>query len=143
LIRIEKINEGQKIVNYIGHGSVEVWRGSALTPADAAELINSDRLSLFVTMTRLNAYFQDVGTNSLAEALMKAENGGAVAVWVSSGASEPDGQSLMSQQLYRLLFGGGQAITIGEAAAKAKTAVGSRDIRRSWVLFGDPATRLE
>jgi hypothetical protein len=140
---IEKINEGQKIVNYTGHGSVEIWRGSVLTSADAAELTNSDRLSLFVTMTCLNAYFHDVGTNSLAEALMKAENGGAVAVWASSGLSGPNGQALMNQQLYRLLFGGSQAVTIGEATAKAKTAVGSRDIRRSWILFGDPATRLK
>jgi hypothetical protein len=140
---IEKINEGQKIVNYSGHGSVEIWRGSLLTSADAAQLTNSDRLSLFVTMTCLNAYFHDVGTNSLAEALMKAENGGAVAVWASSSLTEPAGQSLMNQQLYRLLFGGGQAMTIGEATAKAKAAVGNRDIRRSWVLFGDPAARLK
>jgi hypothetical protein len=140
---IAKINEGQKIVNYSGHGSVEIWRGSLLTSADAAQLTNTDRLSLFVTMTCLNAYFHDVATNSLAEALMKAENGGAVAVWASSSLTEPAGQAVMNQQLYRLLLGGGQAVTIGEAAAKAKSAVGSRDIRRSWILFGDPATRLK
>lgn len=141
---IEKINEGQKIVNYAGHGSVEIWRGNLLTSADAAGLANSNQLSLFVMMTCLNAYFQDVATNSLAEALMKSENGGAVAVWASSSLTEPTAQSLMNQQLYRLLLGsGGRAMTIGEATAKAKTAVSDRDVRRSWILFGDPATRLK
>jgi hypothetical protein len=141
---IEKINEGQKIVNYTGHGSVEIWRGNLLTSADAAGLINSEQLTLFVTMTCLNAYFHDLGTNSLAEALMKAENGGAVAVWASSSLTEPAEQSQMNQELYRLLLGaGGQTITIGEAAARAKAAVTNRDIRRSWILFGDPATRLK
>ncbi|HEX8184095.1 MAG TPA: C25 family cysteine peptidase, partial [Blastocatellia bacterium] len=48
---IEMINQGQKIVNYTGHGSVEIWRGNLLTSADAAQLTNTEQLTLFVTMT--------------------------------------------------------------------------------------------
>ena len=36
-------------------------------------------------MTCLNGYFQDPAMDSLAEALMKSEKGGAIAVWASSG----------------------------------------------------------
>ena len=42
---------------------------------------------------------------------------------------------------------GGQGVllasrVIGEAAMRAKAATGDPDIRKTWILFGDPATRL-
>jgi hypothetical protein len=92
-------------------------------------------------MTCLNGLFHDVFTESLAEALMKAERGGAVAVWAPSGATKPPGQALMNQELFRLLFSS-KSLTVGQATVRAKAAVGHSDIRRTWILFGDPATRI-
>ena len=37
------INEGPLLVNFIGHGSVEFWRGDLLTSDDAEGLINAYR----------------------------------------------------------------------------------------------------
>ena len=140
---IEAINRGQKIVNYTGHGSVDMWRAGLLTSADVAKLSNEDRLSLFVMMTCLNGYFQDASLDSLAESLIKADRGGAVAVWASSGMTVPNGQAVINQELYRLIFGpGGQSLRLGEATRRAKAAVGDTDIRRSWILFGDPTMKL-
>ena len=130
------------LVNYIGHGSVEIWRGNLITSDDANSLINGSRLPLVVAMTCLNGMFHDLYTESLAEALLKAEQGGAVAVWASSGLTEPDGQAVLNKELIQLLFNGG-SITLGEAAMKAKEAVSDRDIRRTWILFGDPTIRLK
>jgi hypothetical protein len=48
----------------------------------------------------------------------------------------------MDKELLRLLFNG-EGLTIGEATARAKAAVGDMDIRRTWILFGDPAARLK
>ena len=137
---IDSINRGQIIVNYTGHGSLGQLRGNILTSADAAGLTNSGELSMFVMMTCLNGYFQDAGQDSLAESLLKA-NGGAVAVWGSSGMTTPDIQSVLNQQAYRLIFGG-TPTTIGEATARAKAAVTNGDVRRTWILLGDPTTRL-
>jgi len=39
-------------------------------------------------------------------------------------------------------FFGSDSITLGEATAKAKAATGDSDIRKTWILFGDPTTRL-
>jgi hypothetical protein len=47
----------------------------------------------------------------------------------------------MNQEFYRLLFGG--KLTVGEAAMKAKSAVKDKDVRRTWVMIGDPTTRLK
>lgn len=136
---LESLNRGPWIVNYTGHGSVDLWAGSLLTSADARALSNGGRLSVVVTMTCLNGYFHDPALDGLAEALMKAERGGAVAVWASSGLTGPGEQTVMNQALYRLLFSGaGDHLTLGEATARAKIAISDGDIRRTWILFGDP-----
>ena len=51
----------------------------------------------------------------------------------------------MDQELIRLLFDreGGEDLTLGEAAARAKAATTDEDIRRTWILFGDPTTKLK
>jgi len=143
---INAVNRGQKIVNYMGHGNMNQWRGNLLTNEDAKTFTNADHLAVFVSMTCLNGYFQDVASDSLAESLMKAERGGAVAVWASSGMTLPSEQAEMNQQLYRLIFSGsnskGQPVTLGEAAARAKAAITDGDIRRTWILFGDPTMKL-
>jgi hypothetical protein len=135
------INQGPLLVNFIGHGSVEIWRG-ILSSDDADGLVNGLRLPFFVSMTCLNGFFHDVGTESLAEALLKAKQGGAIAVWTSSGLTEPGGQAAMNKEVIRLLFGR-ESLTLGEVAAKAKFSAGDEDVRKTWILFGDPTTRLK
>ncbi len=48
----------------------------------------------------------------------------------------------MNQELVRLLFQG-SGLTLGEAMVRAKAAVSDPDVRRTWILFGDPALRLK
>jgi hypothetical protein len=139
---LQRLNQGPLLVNYIGHGSVEVWRGGLFSSEDAAALSNGLRLPFVVSMTCLNGFFHDLYTESLAESLLKADNGGAVAVWASSGLTEPVAQAVMNQELIRQLFNG-KSLILGEAIRKAKAAVGDHDIRKTWILFGDPATRLK
>ena len=136
------INHGQKIVNYMGHGSVGNWRGQLLTNDDALALTNGDGLSLFIMMTCLNGYYQDPVLDGLAESLMKAR-GGAMAVWASSGMTAPGDQLGLNQQMYRTVFDPTLRLTMGEATMRAKAAVNDPDIRRTWMLFGDPSMRLK
>jgi hypothetical protein len=138
---LNKIDQGPLLVNYIGHGSVFIWGGELLTSEDAEGLLNDQQLSFFVNMTCLNGFFQAPYGDTLAEALLKAD-GGAVAVWASSGLTEPEGQVAVNKELVRLLFNG-EGLTIGEAVMKAKAAVSDQDVRRTWILFGDPTIRLK
>jgi len=135
------LNQGQLLVNYVGHGSTKIWNGNLLTSTDAWNLTNSPYLPFLVSMTCLNGFFQDPYSESLAETFLKAERGGAVAVWTSSGLTLPGEQAVMNLELIRLLFNG-QGLTIGEAIMRAKRAVTNSDIRRTWILFGDPTLRL-
>ncbi|MFL6212739.1 MAG: C25 family cysteine peptidase [Blastocatellia bacterium] len=137
---LDALNRGPRVVNYYGHGNVSEWRGGLLTPTDAAQLANGGNLSFFTMMTCLNGYFNDPAQESLAESLLKAK-GGAIAVWASSGMTEPGDQALAVKEMFhQLLDQSGQ--TVGEAALKAKAAVRGKDVRRTWILLGDPTTKL-
>ncbi len=138
---LDLLNQGQLLVNYVGHGSTKIWNGNLLTSSDAWSLTNSPYLPFLVSMTCLNGFFQDPYSESLAETFLKAERGGAVAVWTSSGLTLPGEQAVMNLELIRLLFNG-QGLTIGEAVMRAKRIVTNGDIRRTWILFGDPTIRL-
>ena len=50
-------------------------------------------------LTCLNGYFMG-GNESLAEALIKAPNGGAVASWTSTGKTTPDVQEIMATRFF-------------------------------------------
>ena len=93
-------------------------------------------------MTCLNGYFQDLYTTSLARALLSAPVGGAAAVWASSGLTDASPQSNLNQSMIQSLYGA-RSLTIGEAAAAAKMGTLDPDVRRTWILFGDPAMKLE
>jgi hypothetical protein len=137
---VDAMNSGSLLMTYIGHASVEIWSSSVFSSSDAMALTNGNRLPVVVALNCLNGYFHDVYTLSLAEALMKAPNGGAVAVWASSTLTEPDQQALMGHELFANLFVPNQ--TLGQAVARAKLVATDPDVRKSWILFGDPTMKL-
>ena len=63
-------------------------------------------------------------------------------MWASSGLTDPGGQAAMNRQAYRLLFDPAGKLTLGEVTARAKSAVSDKDVRRTWLLLGDPTSRL-
>lgn len=63
---------------------------------------------------------------------------------IFDGTSIKDATIMLNRELYTLLFAGGRkAVTLGEATRRAKAAVSNTDIRRSWILFGDPTMTLK
>jgi hypothetical protein len=136
------LNQGSKVVNYYGHGSTTVWTDAPiLSASDAAGLTNQNHLSLIVSMTCLNGYFHAPSIESLGESLLKAQ-GGAIAVWASSGLTDAQAQTVMSRDAISRLLNGSN-LTIGEIVALAKASVTNLDVRRTWILLGDPATKLK
>jgi hypothetical protein len=141
---IAKLNAGKALVNYSGHGNVDVWTGASIfTSSDATALTNGNKLSFVVVMDCLNGYFHDPTLLSLSEALVKAPNGGAVAAFASSGLTLPGGQHEMSEQLYTLIYGAGaQPIALGDAIKIAKGSTTDIDVKKTWVYFGDPSLKI-
>jgi Peptidase family C25 len=138
------VNNGQLIVNYTGHGSVQLWGGDEplLQNEDVASWQTAGRLPFVVAMSCLNGLFNGIyGEDSLAEAMQRAPGGGAVAVWASSSLTPAETQAVVNQELFRLVFGGAYA-TLGEAIVAAKRVAQNQDLRRSLIFFGDPAMHL-
>jgi hypothetical protein len=144
---ISALNQGVGILNYVGHGSIEVWGDERVFESeDAAILINGGRLPIFTTFTCLNGYFNHPQVDALAETLLWAEDGGVVA------AVAPSGRSLTMQQLpladvfYEMLLSG-EAATLGEALQEAKIAGSTNDslydVIHTFNLLGDPALHFQ
>ena len=60
----------------------------------------------------------------------------------SSALTSPDQQLRVNLALYRQLFGATPP-TIGDAILKAKQETTDIDVRRTWILFGDPTMKLQ
>jgi hypothetical protein len=138
-----RLQDSPWLVNYTGHGSTTGWGESAtlFSTSDVPTLTNATP-ALVVAMNCLNGFFTGVYApeESLAESLMRAA-GGAAAVWASSSLTTATGQLAVNRRFYERLVGGDDA-TLGEALRAAKTATADTDVRRSWILFGDPALRV-
>jgi len=142
---ISAIDAGPDLVNYIGHGNENTWGGLSsdqnwLTDTDTPSLTNSQHPAVFAMMTCLSGFFADPQVESLAESLLTA-NGGAVAVWASSGLTVPSGQVEADQTLYGLLFTS-TAPPVGEATRQAQNSSSDPDVQQTWNLLGDPETNL-
>ncbi len=140
-----EVASGRLIVNYLGHGSTRLWgrQGDILgNDLVASTWPRGAPLPFVIAMNCLSGFFHGIyDEESLAEALLRAPDGGAVAAWASSSLTASATQRLVSRELFRLLLQDGR-LTLGEAAVRAKRVVAQRDVRRSWIFFGDPATRL-
>ncbi|HYH09858.1 MAG TPA: C25 family cysteine peptidase [Thermoanaerobaculia bacterium] len=134
---LSAFGDGSVLVNYTGHGSVEVW-SNFFSSAQANALTNGKKLPFVVSMNCLNGYYHDLFTDSLGEVLLRNPNGGAIGVWASSALTAPHIQSQMNAELYRHIF----TMRVGDAMLKAKAAVQDLDVRRTFILFGDPTLRI-
>ena len=147
-----KINKyGTLIVNYGGHGSVQIWTLDPIFDVgDVAGLTNTNKLPFFVSMTCLTGFFgypEAWDYPSLAEVLMRSANKGAIAAFMSTGMTQPEGQRILDTSLFDAIFK--QDIrTLGPAISAAKQTLLAngaefKDVSKTFLLFGDPATKLK
>ncbi len=145
---LRALNDGVSFVNYVGHGSLDVWGAEkALKSADLAKIDNTDgHWPLLVTMTCLTGYFHHPNADSLGELLLRAPDKGIVAAFVPTSESITSHQQPLAEAFYKELFGD-EPVTIGEAMMRAKQSMPEngkiyRDVIETFNLLGDPAMHL-
>ncbi len=139
---ISGINSGQLLVNYLGHGSEDEWAGADIFDNDGvSSLTNGSQLPVFLIMDCLNGFFQDVYGQPLGVTLLLAPNGGAVAVLASTGLNQAPPQTNLDLLVIENALHGKN--TLGDSILKAKSHIGDRDVRETFVLFGDPAMQVK
>lgn len=140
---ISAINSGEGLVNYLGHGSEEQWAGADIFDETSVNsLTNGSQLPVFFIMDCLNGYFQDVYAQPLGVTLVLAPSGGAVAVLASSGLNQAPPQTNLDALVVQNAFNG-KGTTLGDAVVSAKSQITDPDVRRTFILFGDPAMHIK
>ena len=147
---INEVNEGALILNYVGHGGIDLWASEEiLNVQDVSLFNNADRLPLTVSMTCLDGYYiHPFAYDSMADTFLNNAGGGAVASWASTGMGLPSGHAILSKGLFEAVFKDNNSI-LGSAINQAKLSLflqsGSayNDLLQTYTLFGDPALRLK
>ncbi len=140
---LAQLNMGRYLVNYSGHGAPSLWAATSFySSADVPSMANGTNYSIFTMLTCLNGYFITPFSDSIAELMLKAPNGGAVSAWASSGKTTPDVQEILARRFYQKISQG-NILRMGDLIKDAKqNVIGGRDVRLSWTLLGDPTLKV-
>lgn len=147
------INQGSVIVNYVGHGSTTQWAHAFLAIADVDTLTNGYKLPFIVDMTCDTGYYihPKVTIPGLGEKNVRRAGNGALAVWAATGWGFADDHDFLNRGLFEAIFRNGErrlgpATLAGKAFLWASHSPPSNrpiEAMKMFVLFGDPASRLQ
>jgi len=144
----KQISEGCLVTTYCGHGNTDQWGSTYFRLSNVSELENSGQPTFALLLTCLNGFFPHPKQNCcMAEALLRAEKKGALACWASVSVSYPTEQESLSDELFDLIFNK-RSNTLGACTTASRINNYSQhkisgDIAQNYLLFGDPATRLQ
>jgi hypothetical protein len=139
-------DDGASLVSYLGHGGIHLWASENVFDTSRIEALSpAAEKPLVLTLNCLNGYFHFPYFDSLAEALVKAEDKGAIAAFSPSGLSLNGSAHLYHQALLRELLSGRHA-RLGDAVVAAQTAYADSgafpELLRIYHVLGDPALSL-
>ena len=151
---INTINNGTLVVNYSGHGAENILADERFFTSEMIpDLVNADKLTIFVTATCSFGRFDDNLDQSGAEKLVLHDKGGAIAaltttrvVFTSSSANSYNFglNRVLTQVMSTREPETGLPRRLGDIyqITKITGSVGPSDNSRRFILLGDPATRL-
>jgi uncharacterized repeat protein (TIGR01451 family) len=143
----DEINNGTILLNYIGHAGMDLLANEGLLRmSDVASLQNSGKPFVLAAMTCTVGNFALPGYDSLSEALVTKDRGGAVAVWAPTGLSINSEAVLLDEAFLMSTFTGRKQ-TLGDVVLKAleKGSINgvSDYILDIYNIIGDPALKLK
>jgi len=144
---VDSIKQSGFLVAYFGHGSLNMWGKDMLFTADnVKDLSNLQRYPIVLNFTCLTGFFIHPVQESLAETLLWRADGGAVAVLAPTSLTLASDQSFLIQPLAIAIAQNSQA-SIGSLLQKIRLEMsthseGVKEVMETFLLFGDPATRL-
>ena len=144
---IQEIEEGNLLITYFGHGSVNVWgKNQIFSTDDVKGLSNADRLPVMMTMTCLNGLYTHPEIESLAEALLWQEDGGAIAVLAPTSLTQSLDQRFLNQAIVDT-FIEDRKLALGDILLASQRQIpidnpGAYEVMLTFLLFGDPALQI-
>ena len=144
---VNELNGGTAVFSFVGHGAFDViGLNTFFTSQDAAALGNAPFLPLFVAFDCLAGGFHSfTAAGSLGEAMTNNPAGGSIASLAPSGLSSVLVGDILSDELFRPLFGKEKVRILGVVQSQMHAAVWSLGMigdAQSLTFLGDPATLL-
>ena len=142
-----KIDSGSLLLAYFGHGSLQMWgKDQLFSVSDVGLLQNNDQPFVLFNLSCLTGLFTHPQVESLAESLLLKPAGGAVAALAPTSLTTPNDQWFLSQAFAKSLAADPTA-RLGDHFVAAQKAIpaesdSTRDVLRTFLLFGDPAMNL-
>ena len=143
---IDTINSGALMVQWAGHGNINVWSGIWGT-SNTSSLTNAVMLPVVMTFNCLDGYYISAvnGSDSVAETTLRHPTGGSIAAISPSGDGVVSDQTPFRQTLMDTLFQTGVR-ELGQALLVTKqnyvASHGLNYLVYQMNFFGDPALRL-
>ncbi len=144
---LSELNSGSLFMNYMGHGGLNQFTGeNVFNSDDISTLTNEIKMPIVSAMTCFTGNFSIPGYDSLGEAFVTGEQGGAVAVLAPSGKMVNPNVMYLNKAFVKALFASEGSAVIGDVMKEACSVylkqIKNPDILRVYTLFGDPATRV-
>ncbi len=144
---VKAINDGTLILNYIGHGSPDVWADEHIfkKSVDLSRLQNDDKQTIVIAGSCSIGFFDDPGQEGMAEILFR-QQGGALETVSATRLVYATDNAIFNYDLFDALFG--HHFNASEAVYAAKVlhqyTYNYSLIRndRSYVVFGDPLGKI-
>jgi hypothetical protein len=156
---IDDWSAGQLIVHYIGHGSPTQLADEVLFRIeDVSALRNATKRALFLGFSCDVAIFDDPTVQSMSEALVLSQAGGAIATIAATYVTYVGPNEVLTNAFYGRVYPDapgslvprttlGRSAPIGTALFEAKTIGTPSNWQRKndakYVILGDPAVRLQ
>lgn len=144
---MDKLNKGQLLVNYTGHGGEQGLSNSYIFElSDILSLENYPRLPFWITATCEFGKYDDPERVSGAEQLVLTPKGGSIGIMTSVREVFSEGNEALNTSFYKYLFCENKNYTVGEIFKAAKNEnfpYWSYNINtRNFALLCDPGIYL-
>jgi hypothetical protein len=144
---INSINDGTLLLNYIGHGSPELWaHENVFEKTTSMPQIKNDKYFFLTAATCDFGRYDDPSMQSSAEAMITLNNAGAIIAFTAARIVYSQYNATLNDSLYTNLFRtkdpNGMPTTVGRAYFLTKQYQVDKENDEKYHLFGDPAVRL-
>ncbi len=156
---IDNLNSGSLLVNFLGHGGGSIWSDNRMLGLEDVPLLkNKKRLPFIFSLTCFTGYFDNPHGSSLGEELVRAEDGGAIAFFGSTGLGLLNGDYWLAIELFNSMFKTNNIVpgetfrlsnppSLGQITTSGKIKFytqysGYVDLVEIFTLIADPATTL-
>ena len=143
---VAAIKSGVSLVHYVGHGNpYSLAREGLLTVDDVKGALDGPVSPVLTAMSCQTNEYYIPGFETLGEALVVRQGGGAMATWAPTGLSDNGEAAKLDRAFIQAAFAGSRP-RLGDATTGALKSYaaggGQRTMLDLYVLLGDPALRL-